>query len=275
MNTFFRRALSVCLLAIGVLSVVPNYAEASSRRYRDQQTWEITRPGSYTLRWNVNVRQGDGIIISASNVTLNLNGYSVGTRTRGSGRGIVINDAKSVTVKNGKVSGFNVNVALEGAEGARVSDLQVVGDGLAPDGGPSEIGILLVNSRSCLVESNNVSSVNLGVFVRGAGSTGNRIEKNVIVGGTTDSSNLLGICYNPAPGGVGPVGPSGDSIYNNHIARFNFAVSVSEQSLSNIFVDNTFSSFSGPFRSPESFEALGGTNAEFDNTSTILGTVAQ
>lgn len=266
--------MSIFLLAIGFVTLVPNQAEASYYRYKEQKTWTIDRSGSYALRWNINVREGDAIVITASNVTLNLNGYSVSTKSRGSGRGIVIDGAEGVKVFNGMVSGFNVNVSVENSENAFVSDLQITGDGLAPDGGPSEIGILLLDSKACAIRSNTVSSVNLGVFVRGEASTGNRIEKNVIVGGPTDSSNLLGICYNPAPGGVSSVGPSGDSIYNNHIARFNYAISVSEQSESNLFIDNTLSSFTGPFRSPEAFEALGGTNAEFDNASTIIGTTA-
>ncbi|MCH6256279.1 hypothetical protein MLD52_06950 [Puniceicoccaceae bacterium K14] len=272
MNTFLRRTMSVFLLAIGFLSFMPSQLEASYSRYKEQRTWNIDRPGSYALRWNINVREGDAIVITASNVTLNLNGYSVSTRTRGAGRGIAIEGAQGVKVFNGKVSGFNVNVSLEEVENVDVSGLQITGDGLAPDGGPSEIGILLLQARSCSIRENNVSSVNLGVFVRGAESTGNRIEKNVIVGSTTDANNLLGICYNPAPGGVSAIGPSGDSIYNNHIARFNFAVSVSEESFSNLFVDNTFSSFTGAFRLPEAFEALGGTNAEFDNASTVVVT---
>ena len=277
MRMFSHRPVSVCLLFIGALAILPSAAVAKSSDKssiksfsRAQRPWNIDRSGRYELRRNLTVRRGDAIVITASNVTLDLNGYEVSTRARGSGRGIVIDSAKAVTVLNGKVSGFNVNVVLDGAENARVSNLQITGDGLAPDGGPSEIGILLINSRACTVGSNNISSVNLGVFVRGGGSTGNRIENNVIVGGATDSSNLLGICYNPAPGGVGPEGPSGDSVYNNHIARFNYAISVSEQSLSNIFTENTLSSFTGPFRDPEAFEDQGGTNAEFDNTSTIL-----
>ncbi len=198
---------------------------------------------------------GDAIVINASGVTLDLNGRTVSTSSSGNG--------------NGNISGFNTNVSVNSSEGSCFEGLKVIGQGLAPNNGPSEIGILVLNSRANLIRKNTVSSVNLGVFGRGAEKTGNRIEQNVIDGGATNSKSLLEICYNPAPD-AGEAGPSGDSIYNNHIARFNYTVSVSAGSSSNPFIDNTLSSFSGPFRDPQAFEAQGGTNAEFDNTSTVI-----
>jgi parallel beta-helix repeat protein len=264
-DTIIHKGIATATLTLSLFAIIPTQAEAQSSNSRSRGTWTISRSGDYSLHRDINVREGDAIVITASNVTLDLNGRSISTNTPGEGRGIVIESGTGVTVFNGKVSGFNTNLAITGAENAKVSDLQITGEGLAPDGGPSEIGILIVNSRACTLRANTISSVNLGIFVRGGESTGNRIEKNVIVGGTTNSSNLLGICYNPAAG-EGTVGPVGDSIYNNHIARFNYAISVSSGSTANLFVDNTLASFTGPFRNPETF----GTNAEFDNASTII-----
>lgn len=101
-------------------------------------------------------------------------------------------------------------------------------------------------SKSVLIKNNNLSSVNLGIFVRGGASTGNRIFENVIVGGGNPANNLLGICYNPAPN-AGQDGPRGDNIYNNLIARFNFAVAISPGSIHNIFNENNFASFTRVF----------------------------
>ncbi len=234
--------------------------------------WRITRPGSYKPFFNHNVGTGDGIIISASNVTLDLNGFNVSTNARGTGRGIVVENARGVTVSGGGVSGFNANVALTGTQNVRVENLRITGDGLAPSGGPTEIGILLVNSWSAYIQNNSISSVNLGLFVRGARSTGNRITQNMIVGGATAASSLLGICYNPEGGTAGPEGPRGDAIYNNHIARFGFAVAVSNGSVNNMFTENTLASFTGAFREPQNFVIQGGTNVEIDNTSVIIPT---
>ncbi|MEM1084626.1 MAG: NosD domain-containing protein [Verrucomicrobiota bacterium] len=277
-NILIHRGIALGTLALGLIAMAPIPAEAQgfgdrfeNLRNRGRATWEITRPGNYTLRRDFRAREGDAIVISASNVNLNLNGFAVSPAEGGTGRGIVIDGADCVTIRNGKVGGFQTNVAVLNSENSKVSDLLISGEGLAPAGGPSEIGIMIIDGRAITVRKNNISSVNLGIFVRGGGSTGNRIEKNVLVGGTTDANNLFGICYNPAPN-AGPEGPSGDSIYNNHIARFNYAVSVSDGSLSNLFVDNTLSSFTGPFANPSAFEAQGGTNAEFDNASTIIAT---
>ena len=231
--------------------------------------WRITRPGSYKLYFNHNVGTGDGIIITASNVTLDLNGFNVTTNARGTGRGIVVENARGVTISGGGVSGFNANVNLTGTQNVRVEDLRITGDGLAPSGGPTEIGIVLVNSWSAYIQNNSISSVNLGIFVRGVRSTGNRITQNMVVGGATAANNLLGICYNPDGGGSAE-GPRGDAIYNNHIARFGYAVAVSDESVSNMFTENTLASFTGAFREPENFVIQGGTNVEIDNTSVII-----
>jgi hypothetical protein len=232
--------------------------------------WRITRPGSYKLFSNHNVGTGDGIIITASNVRLDLNGFNVTTNARGTGRGIVVENARGVTVSGGGVSGFNANVDLSGTQNVRVEKLSITGDGLAPSGGPTEIGIRLVNSWSAYIQDNSISSVNLGIFVRGVRSTGNRITQNLVVGGATAANNLLGICYNPEGGTAGPEGPRGDAIYNNHIARFGFAIAVSDGSVNNIFTENTLASFTGAFREPQNFVIQGGTNVELDNTSVII-----
>jgi hypothetical protein len=229
----------------------------------------ITRSGNYRLVSDLTVRGGDGITISASNVTLDLGGNTISTSAGGTGRGVAIEGAKSVKLTNGSVGGFNQNVSVEGSENVILRDLQIAGRGLAPNNGPSEIGILLVQTRATYVSNNTISSVNLGVFVRGGLSTGNRIFENVIVGGANPASNLLGICYNPAAG-AGTAGPRGDNIYNNHITRFNFAVSVSADSVANVFNDNVGASFTGLIRDESVFTTNGGTNVSDGNLSVLV-----
>ena len=208
------------------------------------RTLRISRPGSYRLSRSRTVRSGDGIVITASNVTLDLNGNTISTRSTGNGRGIVIDGGKNVVVRNGNVGGFALNVGVLGAENAKVEHVRVTGAGLAPDGGPSEIGIMLVNTRASNISKNSISSVNLGIFVRGGGSTGNSISGNVITGGAVPSYNIFGICYNPAEG-EGDAGPRGDNVFQNTIARFGFALSVSPGSVYNTFRGNNLAGFNG------------------------------
>ncbi len=236
---------------------------------RQNRTIEINRSGNYRLADDVAVRNGDGIVITASNVNLNLNGYSVTTDNAGTGRGIFVSGARGVSVGNGKVSGFNSNVMIANSFNVNAESLQIIGGGLAPNNGPTEVGVQIVNSRAVFVSRNTISAVNLGIFVRGGNSAGNRIFENTIVGGNNPANNLLGICYNPAAGG-GTIGPRGDNIYNNHIARFNYAIAISADSLHNIFNENTLASFTGGFREPSALTENGGTNISDGNLSTTL-----
>ena len=242
--------------------------------------WTISRPGSYKLYNNYRVASGHAIIITASNVTLDLNGFSATTTANATTtapapgpngtRGITVQGARNVEIKNGHVAGFNSNVTVLDSQNVRVDGLQISGGNLAPAGGPTEVGITVINSSACDILNNTISSVNLGLFVRGGGSSGNRLMKNIISGGTITANNLLGICYNPDGNSADSSGPRGDSIYNNHIARYGFAIAVSAGSVSNMFNDNTLASFTGAFREPTAFAAQGGTNVEFDNTAVLL-----
>lgn len=268
---------SLSLLTLLFLSVIPQFAQANDgwQRMTDGRravtragAW-INESGSYILRYDLIAGSGDGLVITASGVTIDLNGFEIETRSKGAGRGIFVDGASGVTIKNGRVGGFNANVMLLSATNVVVQGLQIVGAGLAPSGGPSEIGINVVNSRAALLKGNTISSVNLGIFVRGGNATGNRITENNLIGGAVPANNLLGICYNPAPN-AGTAGPRGDLIYNNHIARFGYAFAVSEFSLYNIVRDNTFASFIGGIREPQFFRGNGGTNVDAENISVVI-----
>jgi len=76
--------------------------------------FSITQPGSYYVTTNLYVASGDGISISAGNVTVDLNGFAL---TGGGGSGIGIHFSPSpavnetnVTVRNGSLSGWGYGV---------------------------------------------------------------------------------------------------------------------------------------------------------------------
>jgi hypothetical protein len=242
-----------------------------SRSDFDSRNRSITlnRSGSYRLRDDVNVRNGDAVTITASNVTLDLGGHTVSTDEFGSGNGIFVNGVSGVEVRNGKVSGFNFNVNVTNGVNIRIRNLQILGKGLAPAPGPREFGVLLLQTRGAYIENNTISSVNLGIFIRGGNSTGNRIFENVLIGGATPTSNLLGICYNPATG-AGTEGPRGDNIYNNHVTRFRYAFAISSGSVFNVFNENISASFVGAFREPQTLTDNGGTNVSDGNIEVVI-----
>ncbi len=269
----YLTALAVIMAFASFVTAQEGSSTEMSSSWHQNRQIVITRPGTYRLRDDLRVRSGNAIVIRGSNVTLDLGGNSVYTETPGTGSGITVDGESGVEVRNGKVSGFNTNVNVTNSENVRVRNLQIVGRGLAPNNGPSEIGVLLIQTRGAYIENNTISSVNLGVFVRGGFSTGNRIFENVITGGANPANNLLGICYNPAAN-AGSEGPRGDNIYNNHITRFGFALAISAGSIHNVFNENVLASFNGGFREPQALTSGGGTNVSEGNIMvTIPATV--
>jgi hypothetical protein len=95
--------------------------------------YTITTPGTYQLTANLNVSGGtNAILISASNVTLDLSGYSITCTRCGTASGIVATGSATL-IENGSVSGFDGGTAetpgagiffYAGAEG-RVSRMSV------------------------------------------------------------------------------------------------------------------------------------------------------
>lgn len=65
----------------------------------------IDQSGSYYLTRNIFVSKPTAIHITASGVTLDLNGFQIGRRTAGSGDGIVVSAANCL-IKNGSITGF-------------------------------------------------------------------------------------------------------------------------------------------------------------------------
>ena len=113
----------------------------------------ISAPGSYYLTGNVTVASGDAITITASNVTLDLNGFTLATTaTSFVGNAISIQDTRrNIIVRNGVIDGNGVVDASSGA---------VSGSGF-------RCGILCDASMSdCLVSHVNVRGVGeIGIYL--------------------------------------------------------------------------------------------------------------
>ena len=72
-------------------------------------TYTISAPGNYVLTGNITVASGDGINITASDVTLDLNGFTIkSTVGTAAGAGIRIgNNSRNIRIHNGSItSGF-------------------------------------------------------------------------------------------------------------------------------------------------------------------------
>jgi parallel beta-helix repeat protein len=214
--------LIVCLLAAGAM-----WAQESKPVVKPGA---IDSPGNYILTQNIS---GE-IAITASDVTLDLNGYSVNGPGGLAGTGIAIRGARGVKVSNGSVSNFGFGVVVDGSSNVILRDLRIRAQGMAVAAPPPETGIMIVQSSNVVVEDNAISNVGLGIFVRGGRSYGNRIANNTVTAGT---NGLLGICYNPAPGDTN--GPRGDLVTANLVSRFNTSIALSDLSVANVIKANT------------------------------------
>lgn len=92
----------------------------------------INSPGSYFLAGDIN-SNGSGVVINASNVTLDLNGFSI-RKSSGTGFfGILINgeadnDLHNITIRNGHISGaFTDGIKIERAHNVTIEDVAIQG----------------------------------------------------------------------------------------------------------------------------------------------------
>lgn len=66
----------------------------------------------------------NGIVVGASNITLDLNGHTVfGTQARGEGAGVYMLNRTGVTVRNGTVRDFDGGVAVDGGSGNTITGI--------------------------------------------------------------------------------------------------------------------------------------------------------
>lgn len=190
----------------------------------------IDQSGAYVLSASIFAGTGsDGITISGSGVTLDLNGQEIlcpGNR----GVAIRINNAQNVVVRNGHISNCAMGIIVNGSANVKLEGLVIRGI----DSAPPETGIMVVQSRNVVITGNMILNTGLGMFIRGSRSFGNRIENNTITGGTNAG---LGICYNPTD--TDRIGPQGDLIKGNLIRGFGIPVSITSTANFNVIQGNT------------------------------------
>ncbi|MDQ3680433.1 MAG: right-handed parallel beta-helix repeat-containing protein [Actinomycetota bacterium] len=108
-----RTGLSVgaLLLLVSVLGVA---APAQAKQVQQVSCGQVITSNT-TLGNDVGPCPGNGIIVGADNVKLDLNGHRVfGTPQPGEGAGILVSQRRGVQVRNGTVSDFDGGVVIEG-----------------------------------------------------------------------------------------------------------------------------------------------------------------
>jgi hypothetical protein len=185
------RAFSVfglmVLLFVLVFCSQPAVAETTHCTQITSVPYTISNPGVYCLVNNVSTT-ANAIFINASNVVVDLNGYSI-SQTGGAGNtqsGIYATSQKNVTVRNGTVGGFYVGIELADSGSFTNSSGYVVEDMLVK--GSPFIGIEALGLGS-VVRNNEVlktggstfggsNSTAFGIYVAGLGA---EVNNNLVV----------------------------------------------------------------------------------------------
>lgn len=163
---------------------------------------------SITLTGEVGPCSGAGIVVTASNVTDNLNGHKVfaapGPRY-GEFPGILLLGVSAVTVVKGEVTGFDAGVAIEGGSLNTLSRLNIHDNLSPPDPGSNYgDGIVVFHSSDNQIVNNVVHRNGMydGIGVLGVDSNNNVIRANKVTHNTDrgypgPEGEGTGIIFNP------------------------------------------------------------------------------
>lgn len=180
MNQKAAKAVSIflTLFVVSVVFFLPAYAQM----VRAAVTFEpitIGDSGFYRLDRNVSVQGNSGIIIRASNVTLDLNGFNV----TASDAGITAsgNNLQKIVVINGSVSAGQVGVQLS-ATNSRVEQVSITGLG-------ARVGINV--GTNSVVKNNIVSGPNLGIVCPGCIVIENTVNDSGDVGISASNASVV------------------------------------------------------------------------------------
>ena len=160
----------------------------------------ITQPGSYYLTGNVEVGAGHGIVINSSNVTLDLNGFALISKTESPALGSAVLLGANVTgiiIKNGTITGGATRTP-NGPNPWNASYLnQGWGYGIEDTTGSPAMGVLIshVTIVSCRVNAISLDgpSVIQNVVATGNGDGGIRVKDGNVVQSSSTRNGGTGI----------------------------------------------------------------------------------
>lgn len=141
----------------------------------------ISRPGSYVLNRNiVNARPGvDSVDVTASNVTIDLQGFAITSSVAGTGVGINSAGVSNVIIRDGTINGQG-GAGISAGNATNISDLVVSGNG----------GSGISCGAGCLI-SNNIVQGNAGAGMIFLDNTTGYLG-NVVQGNDSNTSGTTG-----------------------------------------------------------------------------------
>lgn len=163
----------------------------------------VTNPAcGEVVQGNVNLTanlkcSGDGIIVGADNVNINLNGYSIiGPGQQSSKVGVVIPNNNNIMVMGpGVISGFQAGILATGSNNVQVKNIILKNN---------EIAVFTTGSTNTQVSDNIINNNNLGIAShssRGASVLSNLVNNNQLAGVTLVNTHKAIITANNIEGG--------------------------------------------------------------------------
>jgi parallel beta-helix repeat protein len=145
-----------------------------------------------TLTSDLECGPGDGLVVGANDVTINLNGYSITSSDEAGSEdpsmnydgssGILVPNAQNVAISGlGEVSGFDRGITFMGSSGGQVADIQLANN---------DIGVLMSGSEGTEVSRNTIT--NNGIALISDSSNKGVIAFNQVVANLEQGILVLG-----------------------------------------------------------------------------------
>jgi parallel beta-helix repeat protein len=242
-------------VAIAFTAVVAWAGLSPAPAFADPSTLECGSviTANTTLGHDVSNCPGDGLVIGADGVTVNLNGHTIGgdgvPNTERPDAGIRVEGHAGVTIAKGSVTGFDLDVLFGAANDGTVTALtvdhsrrgivfvnhsdgaRIVGTVATNNGGPDGgAGIVLLGSSGATIRGNTLIGNHVGVAL------GNGANGNTLIGNKFADNHQTAVEINFS---------DGNSVQFNRITGSSGGVSL-EASNSTTISRNTISRLAGP-----------------------------
>ncbi|MEV6985771.1 right-handed parallel beta-helix repeat-containing protein [Sphaerisporangium sp. NPDC051017] len=193
---------------------------------------------------------GDGLIIGADNVTINLNGHTI--RGDGSGAGIQAGDHQvprtGITVRNGRIEGFFQSIALYLATNVTITNVTTVGGKIDANIGTS--GTISGSRARCVLDGfqtvlsrwtvDRCALHGITVFNQSAVTlTSSRLTSGRLQFAQSDNSTVTGNVFDDFPATLG-FESRNNTLRDNVFKNTDTAMWLSGTSVGNTVENNTF-----------------------------------
>jgi nitrous oxidase accessory protein NosD len=171
------------------IPMIASWTWGAEGRFEILAPMTISSSGSYILRANLTSNLGPAITINASNVLLDLNGFTV--RTTAAASAAIRNLGANVTIRDGRIYGMDHGVFSLGRGELRLHDLVIQ---ITPPSGMANIEVknaTYLEVQRCVLNNTWINS-NFGIWVSTAPPqvTVARIEDNTVIGFENDGIRL-------------------------------------------------------------------------------------